>query len=68
MDDSAITWNEIIYAEAKSEDEETKKVPTNFNEKNITCKTQNFYTLHASLLITFALLAVASIYYYLIKD
>ena len=29
--------------EAKSNDEETKTVPTNFNEKNITCKTQNFY-------------------------
>ena len=25
MDDSAITCDEIIYAEAKSEDEETKK-------------------------------------------
>ena len=29
--------------EDKSNDKETKTVPTNFNEKNITCKTQNFY-------------------------
>ena len=37
-------------------DEETKTVPTNFNEKNITCKTQNFYILLAFLLIAIALL------------
>ena len=34
MDDSVITCDEIIDA-----DEETKTVPTNFNDKNITCKT-----------------------------
>ena len=45
MDDSAITCNEIIDAEAKlndeakSNDEETKTCPTNFNEKKATCKT-----------------------------
>ena len=39
--------NEIIDAEAKSNDEETKTIPTNFNEKNITCKIQNFYILLA---------------------
>ena len=33
MDESAITCNEIIDAEAKSKDEETKVFPTNFNEK-----------------------------------
>ena len=27
----------------KSNEEETKSVRTNFNEKNITCKIQNFY-------------------------
>ena len=31
----AITFDEII--------EETKIIPTNFNEKNITCQMQNFY-------------------------
>ena len=31
---------EIIGAEANSYNEETKTVPTNFNEKDITCKTQ----------------------------
>ena len=34
--------DDIIDAEAKSNNEETKIVATNFNEKNITCKTQNF--------------------------
>ena len=57
MDDSAITCGEII--------EETN--PTNFNENNATCKTQNFYILLAFLLITFALLIVVSICCYLIK-
>ena len=50
-----------------SYDEETKTLPTNFNEKKGTCKTQNFYTLLAFLLITIALLAAVSIYCYLIK-
>ena len=31
MDDSMITCNEIIDAEAKPYDEETKTVPINFN-------------------------------------
>ena len=44
-----------------------KTVPTNFNRKNITCKTQNFYILLAFLLITIALLIAVSIYCYLIK-
>ena len=47
MDDSMITFDEII----ESYDEET-----NFNEKKITCKTQNFYILVAFLLINKALL------------
>ena len=34
MDDSAIiTCDEIVDMEAKSNDGETKKLPTNFNEK-----------------------------------
>ena len=32
MDDSTITRDETIDAEAESNDEETKTVPTNFNE------------------------------------
>ena len=63
MDDSAIMCDEII----ESYDEETKTLPTNFNEKKATCKTQNFYILLAFLLITIALLIVVSIYCYLIK-
>ena len=56
MDDSVITCDEIIDVEEK-----------NFDEKNITCKTQNFYILLAFLLITITLLIAVSIYYYLIK-
>ena len=33
MDDSAIMCDEIIDAEAKLNDEETKTIPTNFNKK-----------------------------------
>ena len=40
-DDSVITCAEVI----KSYDEEIKTSPTNFDEKNITCKTQSFYIL-----------------------
>ena len=64
IDDSVITCDEIIDAEAKSYDEETKTVRTNYS---IACKTQNFYILLAFLLITIALLIAVSIYCYLIK-
>ena len=40
-DDSVIACDEVI----KSYDEEIKTSPTNFDEKNITCKTQIFYIL-----------------------
>ena len=40
---------------------------TNFNEKNITCKTQSFYILLTFLLITITLLIAVSTYCYLIK-
>ena len=43
MNDLVITCDEIIDAESKSYDEETKTIPTNFNEKNKTCKIPNFF-------------------------
>ena len=63
MDDSVFTCDEII----ESYDEEIKTIPKNFNEKNITCKSQYFSILHFFLLITIALLIVLTIYCYLIK-
>ena len=63
MDDSAIMCDEIIESKYK----ETKTVPTNFNEKNITFKTQNFCILLVFLLITISLFIAVSIYCYLIK-
>ena len=56
MDDSATIHDEIIYTEE-----------TNFNEKNVACKTQDFYVLLAFLLITIALsdkISSKNIYYY----
>ena len=47
--------------------ESIKTIPTNFNEKKITCKMQNFYILLAFLLITIALLIAVNIYCDLIK-
>ena len=44
-----------------------KTIPTNFNEKKASCKTQNCYVLRAFSLITIALLIAVSIYCYLIK-
>ena len=45
---------------------EVKTIPTNFHEKKVTCKTQNFYSLLAFLLVTMALTIVftVSIYCY----
>ena len=63
MDDSAITCDEIIESNA----EETKTIPTSFNEKKATYKTQNFYVLLAFLLTTIELLIAVSIYCYFIK-
>ena len=63
MNDSVIKCDEVI----ESCDEEIKTVPTNFNEKNITCKAQNFEILLAFLLITITLLIAVSIYCDLIK-
>ena len=50
---SVITCDEII--------EETKTIPTKFNEKNIICGTKSFHILLAFLLITIALLIAVSI-------
>ena len=44
-----------------------KTIPTNFNEKKVTCKTKKFYIPLAFLLITIALLIAVSIYCYLMK-
>ena len=63
IDDSVITCDEVI----ESCDEETKTIPKNLNEKNVTCKTQSFYILLNYLLITIVLLMAVSIYCYLIK-
>ena len=56
MEDSVIICDEIINAK------ETKTI-----QKNITCKTQNFYILHAFLSVSITLLIAASTYCYLIK-
>ena len=47
--------------------EEKETIPTNFNERKVTYKTQNFYILLAFLLITIALLIAVSVYCYLTK-
>ena len=67
IDNSAIMCDGIIDAEAKSYDEETKTVTTNFNKENVICKTKKLYILLAFLLITIAWLIAYSIYCYLIK-
>ena len=61
MDNSEIMCDEVT----ESYDEETKTIPTNFNEKKATCKMQNLYIILLVFLL-FALIAV-SIYCHLIK-
>ena len=39
MDDAVILCDEVV----KSYNKKTKTIPTNFNEKSITCKAQNLY-------------------------
>ena len=58
--DSVIIRNEII--------EETKTVPTNSNEGQVTCKTQNLYILFAFSLITITLLICIHCLYLLLPD
>ena len=48
-------------------DEKIKTIPTNFNKKKVTCKTQSCYILLVFLSITIALLITVSIYCYMIK-
>ena len=49
MDDSVIASDEVIDAEAKSHNKETKTVPTNLNEKSAICKVHtNFFIFYLS--------------------
>ena len=64
MDNSAIICDEVIDVDAKvspNDDDKTKTIPTNFNEKKATCRMQSFYILLAFLLTTITLLIVVSI-------
>ena len=63
MDESTIICDDVI----KLYYEEIKTIPINFNEKSITCKTQNFYILLTFFLITITVLIVVNTYCYLIK-
>ena len=63
MDDLVTTCDVVT----DSYDEEIKTVQTNFNEKNVTCRTLSFYILLTFLLITISLLIAISICCYLIK-
>ena len=71
MDDSAIICGEVIDGDAKlsrkDDNDETKTISKNSNEKKATCKIQNFYILLAFLLIIIELLITVSKNWYLIK-
>ena len=58
MDDLTIIFDEVI----ESYDKEGKNIPSNFNEKKVTCKTKSFDILLALLLITVVLLIAVSTY------
>ena len=58
MDDSVIICYEVI----KFYDEEIKIIPTNFDEKKVACKTQSFYILLVSFLITVGLLITVLVF------
>ena len=60
MDDAVATCGKVI----KTYNEEIKTIPTNFDKKNINCKTHSFYILLAFKLIIIALLIAARIYIY----
>ena len=47
MDDSVITCDEIIDAQAKWNNEEKKLISKNCNERNVICKMQNLSHLLA---------------------
>ena len=63
MGDQSIETTKIVSRKTVP----TKTVPTNFNKKEIACKTKKFFILLTILLITVALLIAVSIYFYLIK-
>ena len=68
IDDSAITCDEIIDVEAKSNESETKAFPANLMKKNSTAKHKISIVIKNSFsLISIALLIAVSIYCYLIK-
>ena len=58
MNNSAIMCDEAL----EQYDEDTKTIPTNFNEKKATCKMQYFFTLLPFSLIAIELLPAASIF------
>ena len=58
MDDSTIICDEV----KKPYDEEIKTIPTNFDEKKVTCKSQIPYIVLAFSLITIELLIAGGIY------
>ena len=60
MDDSTIICDEVIESWVKLSPKDNDAIPTNFNEKKVTCKTQSFYVLLVLLLITVALLISVS--------
>ena len=62
IDNSVITCDKIIDAEANSYDKETS-----FNTRKAACKTLNFYIFVVFPLIIIVLLITVCIYYYLIK-
>ena len=49
----------------RNDDDETKTIPKNFNDKKAAYKTQNFYILLVFSVITIAFLIAISIYCYL---
>ena len=60
MDDSRIICDQVI----DPFNEEVKTIPTNFNEKEVTCKAQNFYSFLAFLLVAIALAIVFTVCIY----
>ena len=68
IDDSVITCDEILDAEAKLQDEETETIPTKFNGKNIAIKAKKKKKiLLILLLITNSFLIVVIVYCYVVK-
>ena len=57
MDDSKIIYDKVI----ESYDEEIKTIPTNFNKKKVTWKTQGFYILIFIFINYYSILIAVSI-------